>query len=121
MLFFSSFCQINLKHAELIYINDGSTDNIWNEICKIAQTKKKGSQVAGICFSRNFGKEAAIMADLAHASGDVCAVMDCDLQHLPEKLVEMYQLWQQGYKVVEGVKRNRGGESGSYKAGAKMF
>ena len=61
------------------------------------------------------------MADLAHASGDVCAVMDCDLQHLPEKLVEMYQLWQQGYKVVEGVKRNRGGESGSYKAGAKMF
>ncbi len=106
---------------ELIYINDGSTDNTWNEICKIAETKEGVSQVAGICFSRNFGKEAAIMAGLAHASGDVCAVMDCDLQHPPEKLVEMYQLWQQGYKVVEGVKRNRGRESGIYKAGAKMF
>ncbi|NBH35658.1 glycosyltransferase [Clostridiaceae bacterium] len=106
---------------ELVYINDGSTDSTWNEICKLSKRKKEHSQVMGICFSRNFGKEAAIMAGLAYASGTVCAVMDCDLQHPPEKLVEMYQLWQQGYKVVEGVKRNRGRENVIYKTGAKIF
>ena len=59
-------------------------------------------------FSRNFGKEAAIVAGLAQACGDAVAVMDCDLQHPPEILLEMYRLWKQGYEVVEGIKKNRG-------------
>lgn len=65
--------------------------------------------MCGACaFSRNFGKEAAIFAGLAAAEGDCCAVIDCDLQHPPEKLVEMYALWQEGYEVVNGVKEDRG-------------
>ena len=57
-------------------------------------------------FSRKFfGKEAAIVAGLAQASGNAVAVMDCDLQHPPEVLVKMYRLWEQGYEVVEGIKK----------------
>ena len=58
-------------------------------------------QVRGVRFSRNFGKEAAIFAGLAQARGACCVVLDCDLQHPPEKIVDMYRLWQQGYQVVE--------------------
>ena len=88
---------------ELVYVNDGSTDNTWNEICRMKKKETSISRITGICFSRNFGKEAAIMAGLTNASGDACVVMDCDLQHPPEKLQEMYYLWQQGFAVVEGV------------------
>ena len=75
----------------------------------------------GVCFSRNFGKEAAIFAGLAQAKGDCVVVLDCDLQHPPEKIVEMYRLWQKGYQVVEGVKVTRGKESPLHTLAAKTF
>lgn len=62
-----------------------------------------------------------MLAGLANAAGDCCAVMDCDLQHPPETLVEMYRLWEQGYEVVEGVKRSRGKESAAHRASAGLF
>ena len=62
-----------------------------------------------------------MMAGLAAASGDCCAVMDCDLQHPPQTLVEMYRLWEQGYEVVEGVKRSRGKESAAHRMSAGLF
>ena len=93
---------------ELVFVNDGSKDGTWKEIEKAAAQNK---HVVVVKFSRNFGKESAMLAGLANASGDCCAVMDCDLQHPPEVLVEMYRLWEQGYEVVEGVKRTRGKES----------
>lgn len=103
---------------ELVFVNDGSRDNTWAEIENAA---KKDDHVTGIHFSRNFGKESAIFAGLANASGDCIAVMDCDLQHPPETLVEMYRLWEQGYEVIEGVKRSRGKESALHKASAGLF
>lgn len=103
---------------ELIFVNDGSKDNTWSEIEKAASNN---SNIVGIHFSRNFGKESALFAGLANAKGDCCAVMDCDLQHPPEILVDMYQLWTQGYEVVEGVKRSRGKESILHKASAGLF
>lgn len=103
---------------ELVFVNDGSRDNTWAEIENAA---KKDGHVTGIHFSRNFGKESAIFAGLANASGDCIAVMDCDLQHPPETLVEMYRLWEQGYEVIEGVKRSRGKESALHKASAGLF
>jgi glycosyltransferase involved in cell wall biosynthesis len=72
-------------------------------------------------FPATFGKESAIMAGLSRATGDCCAVMDCDLQHPPEKLIEMYRLWQQGYEVIEGVKSSRGKESPLHRASAGFF
>lgn len=103
---------------ELIFVNDGSKDRTWEEIKKASC---ENSHVRGLLFSRNFGKESAIFAGLANAQGDCCAVMDCDLQHPPETLVEMYRLWEQGYEVVEGVKRSRGKESTIHRASAGMF
>lgn len=67
---------------ELVFVNDGSKDSTWVETKSFCD---KDSHIIGVCFSRNFGKEAAIYAGLEYASGDVVAVMDCDLQHPPEK------------------------------------
>lgn len=103
---------------EIVFVDDGSADQTWQEIERAAQRR---AQVSGVHFSRNFGKESAMFAGLANASGDCCAVMDCDLQHPPETLVEMYRLWEQGYEVVEGVKRSRGKESAMHRASAGLF
>ena len=103
---------------ELIFVDDGSKDDTWNEIEKAS---KGNPNVVGIHFSRNYGKESALFAGLAESTGDACIVMDCDLQHPPETLIEMYRLWQEGYEVGEGVKRSRGKESILHKASAGLF
>lgn len=103
---------------ELVFVDDGSKDATWQ---KIRNAAEKNPGITGIRFSRNFGKEAAMMAGLANAVGDCCVVMDCDLQHPPETLISMYRLWEQGYEVVEGVKRSRGKESLIHKASAGLF
>lgn len=103
---------------ELLFIDDGSRDNTWAQINEAAE---KDSHVVGVHFSRNFGKEAAMFAGLEQARGDCCVVIDCDLQHPPEKIVEMYRLWEQGYEVVEGIKEDRGEESGLHKFAANSF
>lgn len=103
---------------EIVFVDDGSKDATWQQIEEAAL---KDPHVAGIHFSRNFGKESAMFAGLANAKGDCCAVMDCDLQHPPETLVEMYRLWEQGYEVVEGVKHSRGEEGALHRASAKTF
>lgn len=103
---------------ELLFIDDGSRDGTWAQINEAAE---KDSRVVGVHFSRNFGKEAAMFAGLEQARGDCCVVIDCDLQHPPEKIVEMYRLWEQGYEVVEGIKEDRGEESGLHKFAANSF
>ena len=103
---------------ELLFIDDGSSDGTWEQI---KAASEKDSHVRGIHFSRNFGKEAAMFAGLEKAKGDCCVVIDCDLQHPPEKIVEMVRLWEEGYEVVEGVKEDRGDESGAHSFAARSF
>lgn len=103
---------------ELIFVNDGSRDGTWGQIAAAAKTIRG---VRGISFSKNFGKEAAMIAGLAYAKGDASVIIDCDLQHPPEKIVEMYGLWQQGYKVVEAVKLSRGKEGVFHRFAAGVF
>ena len=103
---------------ELVFVNDGSRDKSFEVIRELAE-QVSDAKIIGLSFSRNFGKEAAIFAGLSHATGDVCAVMDCDLQHPPETLLEMYALWEQGFEIIEGVKRSRGKENPVYKVFAK--
>ena len=103
---------------ELLFIDDGSKDGTWAQINEAAE---RDSHVVGVHFSRNFGKEAAMFAGLEQAGGDCCVVIDCDLQHPPEKIVEMYRLWEQGYEVIEGIKEDRGEESGLHKFAANSF
>lgn len=103
---------------ELIFVSDGSTDGTFQEILKANQ---KNPRVKGAQFSRNFGKEAGIFAGLEMALGDAVIVMDCDLQHPPSAIPEMWKKWQEGFEVVEGIKNDRGKESLGYKVSAGLF
>lgn len=109
--------QNGIEH-ELLFIDDGSTDRTWQMITASAASLPS---VRGVRFSRNFGKEGAIMAGLTEARGDCAVVIDCDLQHPPEKIIEMYSLWEQGYEVIEGKKDERGQESAVHRFAAKTF
>lgn len=103
---------------ELVFVSDGSTDGTYEEVCRLAGQDKR---IRGAEFSRNFGKEAAIFAGLELALGEACIVMDCDLQHPPEVIPEMYRYWQEGFEVVEGIKKSRGKESAFHGMFAGMF
>ncbi|MBE6739299.1 MAG: glycosyltransferase family 2 protein [Ruminococcaceae bacterium] len=104
--------------GEFIFVDDGSSDNTYEVISSLSKTN---DNIIGLHFSRNFGKEAAISAGLGSASGDCAVVIDCDLQHPPEKIIEMYRLWEQGYEIVEGIKSERGKENRLHGLGAKLF
>ncbi len=103
---------------ELIFVDDGSGDDTWRRIVRAAEAD---SRIRGISFSRNFGKEAAIFAGMRAAAGDCIVTIDCDLQHPPEKIPEMYALWTQGYEIVEGRKSSRGRENAAHRLCTKIF
>lgn len=108
----------NAIDYELVFVSDGSRDATFARIQKAAAENPK---VRGAEFSRNFGKEAAIFAGLSLAAGDAVVVMDCDLQHPPEVVLEMWKLWRGGAEVVEGIKESRGRESLAHKLSAGLF
>lgn len=108
----------NAIDCELVFVSDGSRDATFARIQKAAAENPK---VRGAEFSRNFGKEAAIFAGLSLAAGDAVVVMDCDLQHPPEVVLEMWKLWRGGAEVVEGIKESRGRESLAHKLSAGLF
>lgn len=114
----SEILRENEISAEYIFVDDGSKDKTWYEISLLG---KKHPEVKGISFSRNFGKEAAILAGLKNALGECCVVMDADLQHPPEKIVDMYKEWEKGYEVIEGIKISRGRQSTAHNLFAKLF
>lgn len=104
--------------SEIIFVDDGSQDQTYQMISELSKEKEN---IVGLHFSRNFGKESAISAGLAAVNGDCAVVIDCDLQHPPEKIIEMYHLWEQGYEIVEGIKKERGQENKMHSFGAKIF
>lgn len=114
----SKLLEENEIDYELVFISDGSRDSTYAEIVKAA---KENPRIKGAEFSRNFGKEAGIFAGLELATGDAVIVMDCDLQHPPSVIPEMWRLWQNGAEVVEGIKTNRGKESLGHKLSAGLF
>ncbi len=96
------------QSIEIIFIDDGSSDQTLNIMSRIA---KKDKLVKYLSFSRNFGKEAAMLAGLEASTGDYITVMDVDLQDPPELLVEMVRLIEEeGYDVVGTRRVNRKGE-----------
>ena len=103
---------------EVVLVDDGSKDSSWQEI---AELFNENPRVVGVRFSRNFGKEAAVMAGISTAKGDAVIVMDSDLQHPPEYIPGMIEKWQEGYKIVETVKKSRGKESFLYKISTGLF
>jgi glycosyltransferase involved in cell wall biosynthesis len=93
---------------EIVYINDGSTDNTLSIVRELRQADK---QVTLIDLSRNFGKEIALTAGLQKAAGDAVVVIDADLQDPPELIPELIKEWQNGYDVVYAQRSHRKGES----------
>jgi len=89
---------------ELIIIDDGSQDDTFSRIEALAE---KDVQVKGVRFSRNFGKEAALLAGLEAASGDIVITIDADLQHPPGLIPALLEQWEKGFSVVHAVKQDR--------------
>lgn len=85
---------------ELIFIDDGSTDNSWKLIEGLS---KKNPTVKGIRFQKNYGKSQALHAGFAMAKGDVIITMDADLQDNPEEIPELYKMiTEEGFDLVSG-------------------
>lgn len=109
---YESVCQLAdtlpAYDVELLFVNDGSTDTTQDIITSLAS---KDHRVAFVQLSRNFGKEAAMLAGFDHAKGDCAVVIDADLQHPPRVIAEMLQWWEQGYEDVYARRRTRGKES----------
>ncbi len=89
---------------EIILVEDGSPDNSWEVIKKIA---KKNAKVIGIKLSRNFGQHYAITAGLHKTQGEWVVVMDCDLQDQPEEIEKLYAKTKEGYDIVLASRYNR--------------
>ena len=90
---------------EIIFVNDGSTDNSW-EVIKSLQEKNKA--IGGISFRRNYGKSPALNTGFARAKGDVVITMDADLQDSPDEIPELYRMiTEDGYDMVSGWKQKR--------------
>jgi len=90
---------------EIILIDDGSKDETWQEIKKL---KQNVPCIKAIKFTRNFGKEAAILAGLKKSKGRAVIVMDADLQHPPDLIPQMVKIWEStGILIVEAVKKQR--------------
>jgi glycosyltransferase involved in cell wall biosynthesis len=87
---------------EYVFVNDGSRDESLSVLHKIARVKK---YVKVVDLSRNFGKDAALTAGLAYATGDAIICMDADLQHPPELIPEMVEAWRKGAEVVVAIRR----------------
>lgn len=89
---------------ELIVVDDGSADATF-EI--VRQAHEKDARIKGLRLSRRFGKEPALMAGIAAASGQAVITIDADLQHPPQLIPEMVAKWREGAKIVHGVKQER--------------
>lgn len=101
--------QLPEVQLEVLFINDGSTDNTLEVMKELHDLYPQ--MVYYLSFSRNFGKEAGIIAGLEHASGDYVAIMDADLQDPPSMLVDMYQgITKEGYDIVATRRVDRQGE-----------
>lgn len=100
------FLEKNVE-LEYVFVDDGSSDETLSEMKKL---KLKDESVRYISFSRNFGKEAALLCGLTEAKGEYVTIMDVDLQDPPSLLPEMFDLLESGYDVVATRRVSRKGE-----------
>ncbi len=93
---------------ELMFVNDGSIDGTLPELQRLRQ---QDGRVNYVDLSRNFGKEAAMLAGFDYVTGDAVVILDADLQHPPTLITDMIKYWEQGYDDVYAKRSTRGKES----------
>lgn len=103
---------------EIVVVDDGSRDGTFDRVGELA---RRDPRIKGIRFSRNFGKESALLAGLAHAAGDAVITIDADLQHPPSLIPQMVEHWRGGAKVVDAVKRSRDTDGAMTRLRARVF
>jgi len=104
---------------EIVVVDDGSPDDTWAVLERVAAEMP---ELVFASLTRNFGKEGAILAGLDIARGEAVVLMDCDLQHPPQLIPEMFRIWRDDQvKVVSATKRDRGRESFASSLGSKLF
>lgn len=96
----------DIKNYELVFVNDGSRDNTFNELKEVSTDKK---HVKVLSFSRNFGKESAMLAGLKHAEGDYVAIIDADMQQDPMIVLDMLNILEKddNYDIVAAFQEKR--------------
>jgi glycosyltransferase involved in cell wall biosynthesis len=99
-----SVCRSSSLPAEIIFIDDGSTDATWSEIRKLAERDRR---VRGVRFRRNFGKAAALDAGFREARGEFVVTLDADLQDNPGDVPRLIEKLNEGYDLVVGWKKRR--------------
>ena len=103
---------------EVLFVNDGSKDKTL-EIIK--ELRERDKRICYVDFSRNFGKEIAMLAGLDYSKGDAVIFMDADLQDPPELIPELIKYWEEGYDDVYARRRSRKGETWLKKFTSKMY
>jgi len=114
----SALEKADISKAEIIYVNDGSTDDTLSLLLSLM---REDQRVEVMDLSRNFGKEAAMTAGIDNSRGDAVIVIDADLQDPPELIPSMVQEWHAGFDVVYMRRRSRSGESRMKKITARAF
>jgi glycosyltransferase involved in cell wall biosynthesis len=104
--------------TEIVFVDDGSLDGTAE---RIAAHIRPGAGIALVRLSRNFGKDSALAAGLAHARGDAVLPMDVDLQDPPELIVDMIAAWRRGAKVVNAVRSDRRSDGWFKRSSARLF
>ncbi|MHC4267838.1 MAG: glycosyltransferase [Planctomycetota bacterium] len=108
---------IDLKW-ELIFIDDGSQDGTWQEICKLYNNDKR---VRGLKLSRNFGHQYSLIAGLSNSRGQVVITMDADLQHPPDIIPLLLEEWKKGVKIVHTIRIDNSNISWKKKISSRLF
>lgn len=111
--------KIHLNSYEILFINDGSNDATGTLLKRYHEIDP---HIEYLCFSRNFGKESAMYAGMLHASGEYTVIMDADLQHPPEVIIDMYREMQSGkYDMIATRRKNRSTDTKIRAILSKMF
>ena len=103
---------------EVLFVNDGSKDKTLDIIKEL---RKNDKRICYVDFSRNFGKEIAMLAGMDYSQGDAAIFMDADLQDPPELIPELIKYWEEGYDDVYARRRSRKGETWLKKFTSKMY
>lgn len=103
---------------EIIFVDDGSKDHSFELISNIGDQNNK---VLGISLSRNFGHQIALTAGIEHASGEVVITLDADMQHPPEIIADLYKKYQQGYDIVNTIRKETADSSTFKRISSRYF